>query len=180
MMLTTSRLTLAPLTRDDTASLHALWTTPGVRRYLWDGEVIPSERTTAILETNERLFDTQGFGLWGARPRDERSLVGFGGFWHFRDPPQLEILYGVAEPAWGLGFATEIARAVVDAGFGPLGFASIRGSTDADNGSSVRVMEKLGFTFERRAVVRGLDTVFFVLERSGTANRTGVPPGCGA
>jgi RimJ/RimL family protein N-acetyltransferase len=37
-LLVTARLHLAPLAPSDTDALHALWTTAGVRRYLWDDE----------------------------------------------------------------------------------------------------------------------------------------------
>jgi hypothetical protein len=33
--------------------------------------------------------------------------------------------------------------------------------TDAPNVASVRVLERLGFTLDRRAAIRGLDTLFF-------------------
>jgi [ribosomal protein S5]-alanine N-acetyltransferase len=159
--LTTARLRLGPLAMSDLDALQALWTGAGVRRYLWDGEIVPLERTRDVIAESERLFATRRFGLWAARAASERDLIGFGGFWHFRDPPDLELLYGVAEPAWNRGYATEIAQAVIDYGFGVLGKRTIQGSTDAANTASVRVLEKLGFRFARRALVDRLDTVFY-------------------
>jgi ribosomal-protein-alanine N-acetyltransferase len=91
-------------------------------------------------------------------------LVGFGGFWHFREPPELELLYGVGEVAWNRGFGTEIARAVIQYGKQPLCMRTIRASTDAANTPSVRVLEKLGFSFVHRAVAAGLDTVFYAID----------------
>ena len=41
--LTAGDLSLLPLARSDANELHALWTTPSVRRFLWDGETIPPE-----------------------------------------------------------------------------------------------------------------------------------------
>lgn len=164
--LRTERLLLRPLGHEDASLLHALWTSPGVRRFLWDDETIPIERTMATIETSERLFADYGFGLWGAWARETPGLVGFGGLWYFRDPPELELLYGVGEETWGRGYAGEIARAVIDFGFGPLDMPEIHASTDAANQQSVRVLEKLGFTLTRRAEVAGLDTVFYELSRS--------------
>ncbi len=46
-----------------------------------------------------------------------------------------------------------------------LGFDTIDASTDVPNAVSVRVMEKLGMAFRRRAVVEGLDTFFYSLRR---------------
>jgi ribosomal-protein-alanine N-acetyltransferase len=129
---------LSPLRSADIADLHALWTSPGVRRYLGDNE---------------------------ASATAEGKIAGFGGYWHFRDPPELELLYGVAEPLWGRGLATELARAMVDYAWAALGFLELNASTDVGNIASARVLEKLGFTLARRAVVGGLDTFFCHLTR---------------
>jgi len=160
--LTTARFALRPLGAADAQELHALWTAPGVRRFLWDDEVIPRAQTDEIVARSAELFAGRGLGLWGARARDRGAhdaLAGFAGYWYFRDPPELELLYGVAEP--GRGAATEIARALVDYGFDALGFDEIRASTDAAHAASARVLDKLGFTLERRATAAGLDTLFY-------------------
>jgi [ribosomal protein S5]-alanine N-acetyltransferase len=159
--LETDRLSLRPLAPRDAEALHALWTDTDVRRYLWDGESVPFEQTAAVIGESARLFATEGRGLWGAWTRDGHALCGFGGFWYFRDPPELELLYGLHRAYWGHGYATEIARTVVEFGFTRVAMAEVRASTDGPNVASVRVLERLGFTLERRATVRGLDTLFF-------------------
>ena len=52
---------------------------------------------------------------------------------------------------------------------------SLRASTDAANRASVRVLEKTGFRFVRRAEVGGLDTVFYGL-RAAPVSSTASPP----
>jgi [ribosomal protein S5]-alanine N-acetyltransferase len=108
--------------------------------------------------------------LWLARPRSEAAAttppIGFGAFWHFRDPPELELLYGVADAHVKQGYGREIAHAVVEYGFTTLGMREIRASTDAAHAVSRRLLDALGFTFERQAVVGGLDTAFYSLRNS--------------
>jgi ribosomal-protein-alanine N-acetyltransferase len=164
--LETARLRLTPVTAADVAELHALWTTPEVREFFWDGEIIPLDRTTSIATESTRLFATRGFGLWAARLCGEAGLAAFGGLWYFRDPPELELLYGVGAEHWRRGLATEIAGAVTSYAFQDLGHQVIRASTDAGNTASVRVLEKLGFALERRVLAGGLDTLFYQLHRS--------------
>lgn len=168
--LTTRRCALRPLTGDHAGTLHRLWTSAGVRRFLWDDEVIPLERTRAVIEQSRELFKTQRYGLWGAWPHDRVELIGFGGLWPFRDPPELELVYGVREDRWGVGYATEIGRAVTEYCFGSLDMAVVRASTDAPNAASRRVLERLGFGFVRRGVVDGLDTLFYEA-RPGAVDR---------
>jgi ribosomal-protein-alanine N-acetyltransferase len=166
VVLTTTRCVLRPFTDADADQLHDLWTSAGVRRFLWDDEVIPIARTRAAIERSQRLLLEGRVGLWGAWPTGSPNLIAFGGLWPFRDPPELELLYGVAEPFWGKGYAMEIARAVIAHCFGSLDMPALRASTDGANAASVRVLEKLGFRLDRREEVGGLDTIFFEMERS--------------
>lgn len=164
-ILETDRLRLRPLAAADAEALHALWTTPGGRQYLWDGEVIPREQTEDVIRRSQELFEESGLGLWAVLPRDGDDLIGYCGYWFFRDPPELEILYGIAEEKWGRSLAAEAARAMIRYGFESLGFERIVASTDAGNVASVRVMERLGMRFERRATIDGLDTIFYLITR---------------
>jgi ribosomal-protein-alanine N-acetyltransferase len=164
--LTTQRFVLRPLQMDDIEALHQLWTTPEVREFLWNGEVVSRERTASIVTESIRLFEEKRSGLWGGFRPNEDSLIGFAGFWYFRDPPELELLYGVANGLWRQGVATELAQAIVSYGFSVLHLSEIQASTDFPNRASQRVLEKLGFLLERRDVVDGLDTIFYRLPRS--------------
>ena len=161
----TARLQFVPLTGDDTDALHALWTDPGVRRFLWDDVVIPREQTIDILETNREYFASYGYGLWGARMRDRPDLIGFGGYWFFHDPPERQILYGLAPDHWGRGLATEIARAMIRYGFEVHDFDHIIGSTDSPNTASRKVMEHAGMRFLKRVSINQLDTIYYEVRR---------------
>src|SRR5687767_15878208 len=88
--LTTRRCVLRPITANDAEPLHELWSSPGVRRFLWDDEIIPIARTRAAVEHSQRMFEEHAYGLWGAWAPSSRDLIGFGGLWPFRDPPDLE------------------------------------------------------------------------------------------
>lgn len=164
-LLETNRLRLSPLGLGDANALHRLWTDPGVRQYLWDGEAIPREQTEAVVRRSVELFAVEGLGLWAVLPRDGGELIGFCGYWFFRDPPELELLYGIGAEHWGKGYATEAARAMLRYGFEHLGFDHVAASTDAPNTASVRVMQKLGMRFERRETVKDLDTIFYGISR---------------
>lgn len=161
----TPRTILRPLGPTDAPALHALWTAPGVRRHLWDDEVIPPERTAALVARSAALHGERGLGLWGAHPAGGDGLIGFAGYWHFHEPPLLELGYGVAEAYWGRGYTTEIAGAPVRYGFDTLALAELRASLDAANPASARVLAKLGFLFERRAA-GGDDLCFYHLPRA--------------
>ena len=163
--LESERLRLRPLAATDVDDLHRLFTQPGVRKFLWDDETIPRERTAGVVERSTASFATQGFGLWAVSSKDREGLIGFCGFLHFHDPPQLELLYGIAPDHWNKGLATEAAIAMIGYGFEVLGFERIEASTDALNAASVRVMERAGMRFWKREITNGLDTIYYAVDR---------------
>ena len=167
MILETARLVLRPVAPDDHGTLHGIFTQPGVRRFLFDNEIIPPERTAEIIQRSDLLFREQRFGLWLARQASSPEVaLGFGAFWYFRDPPELELLYGVSDVSVKQGYGREIARAVVDYGFTHLAMTEIRASTDAGHTASRRLLEDLGFRFQRRARATGLDSAFYSAART--------------
>jgi RimJ/RimL family protein N-acetyltransferase len=168
--LNTVRLVLTPATRADASALHALWSSAGARRFLWDDEAIPLARTEAVIATSEQLFERRRHGLWCVRTRRSHELIGFGGLWPFREPPEFELLYGVAEDRWGRGYAGEIARAVLAYCFDALAMPRVRASTDVANAASVRVLEKLGAVLVEQRIVGGLDTAFYEVARDAVAH----------
>lgn len=160
-MIHTARLSMRPLALADVPRVHDLWTGADVRRFLWDDEVISFEKTRAIVVESERLMTASGMGLWAVTPKDEPELAGVGGYWHFRDPPELELILAFDPRHWKQGFATEAGTALIRYGFDDIGLTEVRGSTDEPNRASRRLMERLGMRYERRATIGGLDTVFY-------------------
>ncbi|MFD1611250.1 GNAT family N-acetyltransferase [Sphingomonas tabacisoli] len=73
-----------------------------------------------------------------------------------------EIGYWLAQPYWGLGFATEAASALLRAARESLRIERIHSGHFADNRASGRVLRKLGFrptgkVVKRHAVARGCE-----------------------
>lgn len=161
----TSRLRLRPLKPEDVDDFQRLCVAPGVRRYLWDDQVIPRERAASVVAESVELFEKDGSGLWAVSLVEDGALVGFCGFMFFHDPPRLQLLYAVAPEHWGRGFATEAARAMIRYGFERLGLRRVEASADAPNAASLRVLEKAGMKFERRECLHGLETVFYSIAR---------------
>ncbi len=172
--ITSERLCLAPIQPEDAELLHLIWTDPQVRYFLWDDTIIPFEQTQAIVATSQTLFAQSGFGIWGIwehgsnqanQANESKDLLGFAGYWHFRIPPVLELLFGVAPRHWGCGIATESSHRLIRYAFQDLGWAKVEASTDVENVRSIRVLEKLGLQSHKREVIEGLDTLFYQITR---------------
>lgn len=61
------------------------------------------------------------------------------------DITHAELGYWLDQSAWGQGFATEAARALVAFAFNELGLDELRSGHATDNPASGRVLKKLGF-----------------------------------
>jgi ribosomal-protein-alanine N-acetyltransferase len=149
--LTTERLRLRPVAAADVDALHALWTDPQVRRFLWDDVVIDRETAARCVADSEASFAAAGWGLWAIEPRAGGALLGAAGLVELDPAVGPELNYALHPARQGNGYANEAARAVLDHAFGPLGFARVPGRTDAPNRASARVLERLGMRFEGEA-----------------------------
>lgn len=152
-LLSTERLVLRPVTTDDHAAVLAHWTQPDVRRFLFDGAALSAAEVAETIEESIGDFAARGFGVWLIELGSAAGLIGTAGLRPLGSSG-LEIFYSLAPGAWGHGYATEAARAVVEYGLGPLGLPEVLAEVDEGNAASVAVVKRLGMT--PYAVVPGL------------------------
>ncbi|HEX2773186.1 MAG TPA: GNAT family N-acetyltransferase [Micromonosporaceae bacterium] len=152
-LLTTARMDLRPFTSDDLDHLVELDSDPEVMRFLGNGR--PTPRATVereMLPRATRWYDRLGGpAFWAAI---DRGTGDFLGWFELRPleperPDDAELGYRLRRIAWGKGYATEGARALVDWGLRRCGLHRIRATTMAVNVASRRVMEKAGLTYVR-------------------------------
>jgi ribosomal-protein-alanine N-acetyltransferase len=166
-VLTTSRMRMRPIVQEDVDALHALWTDPDVRRYLWDDRIIPRETVEDIVAQSLATFDADGFGFFALELAEHNGpLIGFCGHRRAESGADIELLYGIHPTYWGEGLVAEAALEVLKFGFEACGFDRVIAATDTPNQQSVRVLQKLGMTFDCRREFHGLDTVFYSMTRS--------------
>jgi [ribosomal protein S5]-alanine N-acetyltransferase len=149
----TRRLALRPWAREDVDALHALWTMPDMRRYLWDDVVITRDTAEQIVDSHLATAEHHGIGYWTILVPPPRGLVGvpiagFCGFRFIGDSPDIELMYGLRAEYWGQGLATEACRAAIEYLWRATEFEIFRAKTDPTNERSVRVMRRLGMTHE--------------------------------
>ena len=144
-----ARLLLRPFTQADTDAIFALHSSPRVLRY-WDSppwrERAQAERFIAVCKQMEQEGS-------GARLVIDRTAGGgFIGWcclakWN-PDHRSAKIGYCLDDAAWGQGFATEAADALLQWAFAALDLNRVQAEADTRNIASGRVLEKLGFVRE--------------------------------
>lgn len=145
----TDRLLLRPFTEADTDALFSLQSNPRVLRY-WDASPWTTRaQAERFIEVCQRI-EREGSG---ARLAIERAADGVFIGWCALirwDPDyrSAKMGYCLEEAAWGQGFATEAAHALLRWAFGTLDLNRVQSEADTRNTASGRVLEKLGFVRE--------------------------------
>jgi [ribosomal protein S5]-alanine N-acetyltransferase len=156
----TARLRLRPFTGADAAALFALHSNAHVLRY-WDSppwsDPACAERFLAV----SRQMAEDGSGARLAMDRvSDGVFIGWCGLTRWNPEHRSASMgYCLDDAAWGHGYATEGARAVLQWAFDTLDLNRVQAEADTRNVASARVLEKLGFlregTLREDCVVNG-------------------------
>ena len=145
----TDRLRLRPFADADAEALYALQSNAHVLRF-WDSppwsEPARAERFIATC----RLMAEEGSGARQAIDRvSDGAFLGWCSLARWNpDYHGAAMGYCLGEAAWGQGYATEAAGAVLRWAFETLDLNRVQAETDTRNVASARVLEKRGFVRE--------------------------------
>ena len=174
-ILTTRRLTLAPLRLGDVGALRALVVDPDVRRWMCDGRVLPEAEVRALVQASLADERACGAGLFRLGRRDAAGpldlVAGFAGL--KSTPLGVELAAALAPRHQGAGLAAEACEAVLAHAFGPLDLPRVLACADAPNLRSQRLIERLGFRFLFTRPGAFGSIRWFARDRPGGAGRGG-------
>jgi len=141
--LATERLSLREFGPKDVEHLYRLDRDPRVMRYIGNGSVATRASVAAtLLRATKYYAKFPGLGVWPAEA--DGAFVGWFCLKYVPATVEVEVGYRLMPRAWGNGYATEGARAVVRYGLDVLGLYRIIGLTHPDNAASQRVLQKSG------------------------------------
>ncbi len=148
LVLQTPRLLLRPWRDADSDAFAAMFDDPAVMEFLLPNTGRPE--IDAFIGRIQRHFVDHGYGLWAVEVPGAAPFIGFIGLSiprfeaHFT--PAVEIGWRLASAHWGKGYATEGAKAALDAGFTRFGLREIVSFTVPANRRSIHVMQRIGMT----------------------------------
>ncbi|MEO8753397.1 MAG: GNAT family N-acetyltransferase [Casimicrobiaceae bacterium] len=155
--LVTPRLVLRPFRDGDLDDLHAMDGDDRVMRYIGTG--LPGRTRQQAADALGRMITYSaghpGYGLLHASRRDDGYFVGGCGLFPLPDTDDIEIAYRLRHDCWGHGYATEMARAVLEHGFAALQLPRIVGVAYPENLPSQGVLRKIGMRDDGTAVHYG-------------------------
>jgi ribosomal-protein-alanine N-acetyltransferase len=142
--LTTERLALRRFTQDDRGWVAELFSDPDVMRYV--GGPWPRPKIDEMFEIRMlQYYDRHpGLGAWVTLEQSTDAVIGFHLLNYIQGESFIQVGYFIAKPAWGKGFATEMATRLLRYGFTDLGLPQITAITHLENRGSQHVLEKAG------------------------------------
>ncbi|MFD8582240.1 GNAT family N-acetyltransferase [Streptomyces californicus] len=145
--LRTERLLLEPYAPEDEEDFVALFQDTDVSRWMGDGPSTEAEDRALFGRVFTKVYAQDLFAVWAVRRDGE--LVGHAEIKRTEAVDGHEIIYALAPAAWGIGLGTELARALLDHGFGTLGLSEVHATVAAENTASLTLLERIGFEYTR-------------------------------
>lgn len=146
----TDRLVLRRQTVDDAPFVLALMNDPDWLRYIGDrGVRTLADARAYILDGAVAMYDLHGFGLYLVERKEDRVPIGLCGLLQRPFLDDVDLGFALAREHRGQGFAGEAAAATVAYSRDALGLDRIAALVSPDNAASIRLLEGLGFTFDR-------------------------------
>ena len=146
----TERLILREWKSEDLAPFTLMNEDPKVMEYFLSP--LTEMETVAMVERIREHFTKHGFGLFACTLKETSEFMGFVGLsvptFETSFTPCVEIGWRLSCSAWGKGYATEAALAVLKFGFEECKLQEILSWTAPANARSRNVMEKIGLTQE--------------------------------
>ena len=161
----TRRLILRKIAREDLESLAALNADADVMKYIGDGRPQTLEQTLERVNAILGHWERYGFGLCAVLERATNDFAGFCGVQHLDNTSEIEVGYRFAKRFWGMGLATEAARASLEYAFERLGFDRIVAVVHPENLASQRVVNKLGLRYIKDAHFYNTDVRYYAITR---------------
>ncbi len=145
-ILETPRLRLREFREDDATELYRLNTDPEVTRYTGDAPFVDVSAARRFIR-NYDAYDKDGFGRWALERRSDGTFVGFCGLRRSDQTGEVDLGLRLFREYWSQGYATEAARAALEAGFRQFGLQTIIGRAMRENLPSITILQKLGMKY---------------------------------
>ena len=150
MILETERLRLRKLTLDDADFILRLLNEPSFIQNIGDrGVRTIDDARSYILQGPVATYEKFGVGIWLVEMKDSGAPVGMCGLLKRDVLEDVDIGYAFLQEFWSRGYAIESASAVMSYAKEKLGLKRVVAVTNAENQSSIRLLGKIGFEYEK-------------------------------
>lgn len=149
-ILETERLILREVTGSDAEFVLNLLNQPSFKKFIGDRGVRTVEQAREYIKTRfTKSYGDNGFGLYLIVLKTDAAPVGVCGFVKRDSLPDPDIGFALLPQYERKGYGFESAFAVMQYGKNTLHLVRVLAITSLDNESSAKLLEKIGFKFDR-------------------------------
>jgi ribosomal-protein-alanine N-acetyltransferase len=168
MHLETNRLIIVPAKADKFDDIYQIFTNEFVRKYLCDDTILSKEQVQSFIDTSDRLFIENNYGLWCLHNKETKAMIGLSGLWIFFEEKQPQLLYALLPQYTKFGYAKEASRKIIEYAFNQLGFTYLDASCDTPNIPSHKVALSLGMKKFKEEIVENKPLTIYRINRNGS------------
>lgn len=161
-ILETERLWVRESTVEDVADFYRIYAEPSITCYMEDLFQDPDEERAYMETYIKQFYGFYGFGMWTVLLKETGQIIGRAGLSvrEGHELPELGFVIDVAFQRKGLAY--EVCRAILQYAKEELFFDKVQALAEPDNQASLRLLEKLGFVWQRRVVEAGRKYELFI------------------
>ena len=163
IILETNRLYLREFIASDGFHFYHLNNDEDVIKYTGN-KAFKSLEEAMIFIKNYSDYKRNGYGRWAVCLKDTNEFIGWCGFKFEEVKAEIDLGYRFYKKYWGKGFATESAKACVNYGFSKLDMNEIVGRATIENKTSIEVLKKCNFKFEKQFVYLNQPSVLYTIK----------------
>lgn len=148
--LITDRLIITEMQESDAPWVLQMMNEPIYIQNIADRKIDTEEKARDYIVSKYCKYYDLGLGNFTIRLRHMDFPIGGVGIFKREHTDDIDIGYSILSDYHGQGYATEATRAMMTYAKEYLGFDSLVATTSEENKGSQRVLEKLGFTFNKK------------------------------
>ncbi|WP_444997061.1 GNAT family N-acetyltransferase [Aliikangiella sp. IMCC44359] len=152
----TDRLCLRELTIEDAPFILKLVNEPSWIENIGDKNVHDIEGAKSyLLQGPIKSYQENGFGLYLIELKKGHTPIGLCGLVKRKEFDSPDIGYALIPEFWGLGLASEAAKATLNYAKQKLNIERVLGLTSLGNAGSIKVLERIGLKYEKTVELPG-------------------------
>lgn len=149
----TARTKLTLLAREDFPDVMQMFNDPETTTYIKHLQNLSGAESETILNNRLTQVENKTGYHWTARLKSTNDFIGALNLSPIPNTEMMQIGFQLATKYWNRGFASELAKKVLEFGIHEAGLKIIYGVFEKENVGSRKVLERLGFSVDKKSAL---------------------------
>ncbi|WP_420974687.1 GNAT family N-acetyltransferase [Bacillus thuringiensis] len=145
----TQRLYLRQMKASDSLSMFKIWSDPDITKFMNISNFTDESQAKDMIQFLNELAQNNKAIRFTIIEKESNHIIGSCGYTSLDfENSKTEIGYDISKKFWGKGYAPEAISSLLDYAFTHLKLYRVEAKVEPTNVNSIKVLEKLNFTFE--------------------------------